>query len=69
MDQEIKKIYNQRISDSLYKINDNTPNGHLKYGNNLIPFYIPSNEFYLLVNSLSAYKHKDKISKQIGVNR
>lgn len=61
MDQEIKKIYNQRISDSLYKINDNTPNGHLKYGNNLIPFYIPSNEFYLLVNSLSAFKHKDKI--------
>ena len=61
MDQEIKKIYNQRLSDSLYKINDNTPNGHLKYGNNLIPFYIPSNEFYLLVNSLSAYKHKDKI--------
>ncbi len=61
MDQEIKKIYNQKISDSLYKINGNNPNGYLKYENDLIPFYIPNNEFYLLVNSLSAYKYKGEI--------
>ena len=61
-DQEVKKIYNQRISDFLYKTSDKKPNGHFKYGNKVIPFYIPNNEFYMLVNSLSAYKFKGEIA-------
>ena len=61
MDQKIKKFFNKRISDALYKINDKQPSGHLKYGNTLIPFYVPGNEFYLLVNSLSAYEYKSEI--------
>lgn len=61
MDQELKKIYNQILSDSLYKINNKTPNGYFDYENNSIPFYVPDNEFYLLVNSLSAYNYKSEI--------
>lgn len=61
LEQKVKKTYNQIISDSLYKINDKEPSGHLKYGNTSIPFYLPSNEFYLLVNSFSAYNFKGKI--------
>jgi len=62
LEQEVKKIFNQRISDTLYKISDSKPSGHLEYGNTLIPFYLPSAEFYLLVNSLSAFEFKEKIS-------
>ena len=61
MEQRIKKIYNRILSDSLYKLNDKEPSGYLRYFNNSIPFYTPDNEFYLLVNSFSAYKNKEKI--------
>ena len=61
LEQELKKVFNRSVRDSLYKVNDNQPIKHLSYNGHDIPVYKPSGEFHLLVNSLSAYRNHDNI--------
>lgn len=58
LEPKIKKTYNQIISDCLYDISSKEP---ISYLNKRIPVYVPDDEFYLLVNSLSAYRNKEVV--------
>ena len=61
LEQELKKIFNRSVRNSLYKIDENKPIEHFSYNCHIIPVYKPSGEFHLLVNSLSAYRNHDNI--------
>lgn len=57
----LKKQFTKRIRDSLYKIRDNKPRRNLLYKGQEVPVYEPSKDFYLMVNSFSAYRSHDYI--------
>ena len=61
-EQNLKKTYNQIISSSLYDIKSKQPNFNFEYNGSHIPFYVVDSEFYLLVNSLQAFRCKTPIS-------
>ncbi len=61
LEQNLRKIFNKNVIDSLYKIDNNKPDRYLSYNGHNIPVYRPTGEFHLLVNSLSAYASHDSI--------
>ncbi len=56
MEQNIKKVFNDKLRKSLYKVSDKEPNLFLNYADTKIPVYYPDDDFFMLVNSVSAYR-------------
>lgn len=56
MEQNIKKVFNDKLRKSLYKVSDKELNSFLNYADTKIPVYYPDDNFFMLVNSVSAYR-------------
>jgi len=57
LEQELKKLFVKDIKKSLYKIDDKQP-----INNHIISLYEPTGDFYLMVNSLSAFRNHETIN-------